>query len=152
MFLRAHMHSAQTCIHLNVSSEMHLRCTEKALPFSGFQQVLWYTKLQSAYRQILLHWVRHDFIAASATFRLHSHCFSLSLFEEGISSMFSQTACPWLFQLLCFHLKSSESMIQKYSYRNPFLLKEQYHTFISTLQPSKSKIALSYKHSYKPSL
>lgn len=108
-------------------------------------------KLLSAYSQILLHWVRHNFIAASATFRLHSHCFSLSLFEEWISSMFSQTACPWLFQLLCFHLKSSELMIQKYSYRNLFLLKAQYHTFISILQPSKSKIALSHKYSYKPS-
>lgn len=38
-------------------------------------------------------------------------------------------------------------MIQKYFYKNLFLLKAQYHTFISILQPSKSKIDLSYKHS-----
>lgn len=73
------------------------KIVKKALPFPGFQQVLWYTKLLSAYSHTLLHWVRHNFIAASATFTLHSHCFSLSLFEEGIFSMFSQTACPWLF-------------------------------------------------------
>lgn len=42
MLLRAHTHPAQTRIHLNVSSQVHLRCIKKALPFPGFQQVLWY--------------------------------------------------------------------------------------------------------------
>lgn len=125
----------KTCIHLNVSSQMYLRCMKKALPFQRLQKVLWYTRLQSAFSKKLLQWVRHNFKAASATFRSHSHCFFDS--EVVIASMFLKAVCPCLFQLLCLHPKPSESMIQKYSYRNLFFsLKAQDQMVISILRNS----------------
>lgn len=125
---------------------MYLRCIKKALPFLGFQKVRWCTRLPSAYSKKFFQWARPDFIAP---FSMLSLLF-FSLRERGTL----KTVCPCLFQLLCLHLKSSDSKIQKYSYRNLssksticdsyFYLKKQH----SNVNPALISIAIK-KHANK---